>query len=416
MVLWHAGMGPRHCRAAACLGCGASHRSATSACRRRRPRPCPRPQRWRRCCDPPGFSHAPQPVVPAGECAEAIHASSCKEVDAGKGRLAECVSGLISAMEAAEERGSEEAGERLRGKGPRAWLASPAWLQPSATAVAGPALEAVAIGGARAASPGACGRALRSARDAAPPHLQWPWMMTALRMFTSSTSSAARTSMPTFRSVSAPPCFLSTASILAPFGPPIAGRASPRRRGCSSVQWAPRCRGLPAARGPALTPPPHPLPIVAPPALPRPPATACKADAQALCNSTWFFGPAQGKIINCLRCAREALRRWPTQPPISSVGATPLSSHGPLLLHLSRPRTPPPPDLPCAPRPWPRESKDQVSAPCRAQVAKVQAAAARDYRADPGMHEACEADAQKLCKDVKPGGGRVQGCLVRGAR
>ncbi len=54
-----------------------------------------------------------------------------------------------------------------------------------------------------------------------------------------------------------------------------------------------------------------------------------------------------------------------------------------------------------------------MSAACSEQLFKQQQAVARDYRADPSMAAACKAEADKLCKDVKPGGGRVQACLVR---
>lgn len=37
---------------------------------------------------------------------------------------------------------------------------------------------------------------------------------------------------------------------------------------------------------------------------------------------------------------------------------------------------------------------------------------ARDMRADPMLWEACREDADNVCKDVKPGGGRIQSCLV----
>ena len=51
---------------------------------------------------------------------------------------------------------------------------------------------------------------------------------------------------------------------------------------------------------------------------------------------------------------------------------------------------------------------------CKVQIFKMQRAAARDYRADPAIREACEADVQRLCgSDVKEGGGRKQACLVR---
>ncbi len=44
---------------------------------------------------------------------------------------------------------------------------------------------------------------------------------------------------------------------------------------------------------------------------------------------------------------------------------------------------------------------------------QVQMDAAEDFRADAQLHEACKEDADKLCKGVPTGGGRVQGCLVR---
>jgi hypothetical protein len=55
-----------------------------------------------------------------------------------------------------------------------------------------------------------------------------------------------------------------------------------------------------------------------------------------------------------------------------------------------------------------------VSPECRSQLYKQLTATARDYRADPSLREACAADAAAHCKDVKPGGGRVQACLVSG--
>lgn len=51
--------------------------------------------------------------------------------------------------------------------------------------------------------------------------------------------------------------------------------------------------------------------------------------------------------------------------------------------------------------------------PCQRQVFKVEEHAAYDYRADPMLFNACEAEATQFCPDVKAGGGRVQGCLVR---
>ena len=37
-----------------------------------------------------------------------------------------------------------------------------------------------------------------------------------------------------------------------------------------------------------------------------------------------------------------------------------------------------------------------------------------DFRADPMLYEACKDDSESLCKGLKPGGGRIQACLVRG--
>jgi hypothetical protein len=54
-----------------------------------------------------------------------------------------------------------------------------------------------------------------------------------------------------------------------------------------------------------------------------------------------------------------------------------------------------------------------VTSPCKVQIFKLQRAAARDYRADPAIKEACQGDVDRLCgKDVKEGGGRKQACLV----
>ncbi len=41
----------------------------------------------------------------------------------------------------------------------------------------------------------------------------------------------------------------------------------------------------------------------------------------------------------------------------------------------------------------------------------MQAAIARDYRVDPTLYAACKGDAEKLCGDVKDGGGRILSCL-----
>ena len=38
--------------------------------------------------------------------------------------------------------------------------------------------------------------------------------------------------------------------------------------------------------------------------------------------------------------------------------------------------------------------------------------AAKDYRVDPYLHEACQDDAEAHCKGTKPENGQVQACLV----
>lgn len=87
-------------------------------------------------------------------------------------------------------------------------------------------------------------------------------------------------------------------------------------------------------------------------------AKACKVDAEKFCNVTWFFGYKSGQIIACLR-----------------------------------------------------DIKKKLSPKCEREVFKVQHDAAIDFRADPLLFEACQKDADTLCKGVKFGGGRVQACL-----
>lgn len=38
--------------------------------------------------------------------------------------------------------------------------------------------------------------------------------------------------------------------------------------------------------------------------------------------------------------------------------------------------------------------------------------AAEDYRADAQLEQYCQGDVERVCSDVKPGGGRIQECLV----
>ena len=59
-----------------------------------------------------------------------------------------------------------------------------------------------------------------------------------------------------------------------------------------------------------------------------------------------------------------------------------------------------------------RDEKENLSAKCKDEIFKTQLEGAQDYRTDADLHLACESDAKKICKDVKPGEGRVQDCLV----
>eukprot|EP00798_Chlamydomonas_sp_ICE-L_P019976 gene19976-26687_t len=83
-----------------------------------------------------------------------------------------------------------------------------------------------------------------------------------------------------------------------------------------------------------------------------------RQDAENLCNVTWFFGYKVGQVINCLK--KNAIK---------------------------------------------------TNAGCKKQIFKVMEDQANDIRADPDLWEACKDDADSLCKDVKPGRGRIQGCL-----
>lgn len=50
---------------------------------------------------------------------------------------------------------------------------------------------------------------------------------------------------------------------------------------------------------------------------------------------------------------------------------------------------------------------------CAERVFQARLDTATDFRADPFFYSACHQNASALCGDVKPGGGRVQACLVR---
>ena len=63
-----------------------------------------------------------------------------------------------------------------------------------------------------------------------------------------------------------------------------------------------------------------------------------------------------------------------------------------------------------------RDEKARLSKPCEDEIFKTQLEGAVDYRTDADLHIACEPDAKQICKDVKPGEGRIQDCLVRHQR
>ncbi|WIA10935.1 hypothetical protein OEZ85_011100 [Tetradesmus obliquus] len=58
-----------------------------------------------------------------------------------------------------------------------------------------------------------------------------------------------------------------------------------------------------------------------------------------------------------------------------------------------------------------REEKGKLSKACAAEVFKMQMAIATDYRADPELAALCKADIEQHCKGIKDGGGRVTACL-----
>ena len=53
-----------------------------------------------------------------------------------------------------------------------------------------------------------------------------------------------------------------------------------------------------------------------------------------------------------------------------------------------------------------------VRRPHRALQGDTVMQAAQDYRIDPYLHEACQADVDTRCKGIKPEKGQVQACLV----
>lgn len=58
-----------------------------------------------------------------------------------------------------------------------------------------------------------------------------------------------------------------------------------------------------------------------------------------------------------------------------------------------------------------REVKPKLEQGCREEVHRTQQSAAKDYAVDAMLNSLCSGDAEKLCKGVNPGEGRVQYCL-----
>ena len=98
-----------------------------------------------------------------------------------------------------------------------------------------------------------------------------------------------------------------------------------------------------------------------------------------------------------------------------------------LSLHSSTLPSPPPPSRPRPSPPVPsasslappsREAKAEgkLGTACMAKVFEAQLEAAQEIAFDPVLNETCSKDVERLCKDVEPGEGRIQECLVSGRR
>ncbi|CAI7772384.1 unnamed protein product [Closterium sp. NIES-54] len=61
---------------------------------------------------------------------------------------------------------------------------------------------------------------------------------------------------------------------------------------------------------------------------------------------------------------------------------------------------------------WARRSVEKLADECRAEVLRAQLEAAEDFKMDPQLNQLCSAEADRLCKGVEPGEGRIQECLV----
>ena len=59
------------------------------------------------------------------------------------------------------------------------------------------------------------------------------------------------------------------------------------------------------------------------------------------------------------------------------------------------------------------KSEGKLGSACLAKVFEAQLEAAQEIAFDPILNETCSKDVERLCKDVEPGEGRIQECLVR---
>eukprot|EP00271_Cylindrocystis_brebissonii_P014317 TRINITY_DN3562_c0_g8_i1.p1 TRINITY_DN3562_c0_g8~~TRINITY_DN3562_c0_g8_i1.p1 ORF type:complete len:1638 (-),score=492.31 TRINITY_DN3562_c0_g8_i1:1373-6286(-) len=91
-------------------------------------------------------------------------------------------------------------------------------------------------------------------------------------------------------------------------------------------------------------------------------AAACKTDMLQFCDDDFLY-PEPGNIVACLREAVAVVQ-----------GET-------------------------------------VSDACKAEIFRAKEDAAYDFKMDPQLNELCSSEAERLCKSVLPGGGRIQDCL-----
>jgi hypothetical protein len=123
----------------------------------------------------------------------------------------------------------------------------------------------------------------------------------------------------------------------------------------------------------------------------------CLDDAKKLCPGV---EPGQGRVAACLQQNKEQLSQaCKSRIAEFREGAQACEADAQKLCPGMKPG---PERRQCM-----QEHKDQVSPGCReffARMAEPQGAVAEAVRA-------CRPDAQKLCKDVKPGGGRIAQCL-----